>query len=154
MGYYYWDRSYKDGYYLERSNGFIMEMPNKALQEQLSYDGAELSEDVLEQLKSASRMYYRFDTDMEAKKKPINILADILEKVRDDLKETLNQEYDVSKNEHDRLIFGIVNEYNIRHNKADQKTDYSREIWYDWMMQYYTSTIITYCKLKKVHANP
>ena len=44
-------RSYKDGYYLERSNGFIMEMPNKALQEQLSYDGAELSEDVLEQLK-------------------------------------------------------------------------------------------------------
>lgn len=41
-------RSYKDGYYLERSNGFIMEMPNKALQEQLSYDGAELSEDVLE----------------------------------------------------------------------------------------------------------
>ena len=73
-------------------------------------------------------MYYRFDTDMEAKKKPINILADILEKVRDDLKETLNQEYDVSKNEHDRLIFGIVNEYNIRHNKADQKTDYSRMI--------------------------
>lgn len=69
-----------------------------------------MSEDVLEQLKSASRMYYRFDTDMEAKKKPINILADILEKVRDDLKETLNQEYDVSKNEHDRLIFGIVNE--------------------------------------------
>lgn len=82
-----------------------MEMPNKALQEQLSYDGAELSEDVLEQLKSASRMYYRFDTDMEAKKKPINILADILEKVRDDLKETLNQEYDVSKNEHDRLFW-------------------------------------------------
>lgn len=38
-------RSYKDGYYLERSNGFIMEMPNKALQEQLSYDGAELSEE-------------------------------------------------------------------------------------------------------------
>jgi len=131
-----------------------MEMPNKALQEQLSYDGAELPEDVLEQLKSASRMYYRFDTDMEAKKKPINILADILEKVRDNLKETLNQEYDVSKNEHDRLIFGIVNEYNIRHNKADQKTDYSREIGYDWMMQYYTSTIITYYKLKKVYANP
>lgn len=147
-------RAYKDGYYLELSNGFIMEMPNKALQEQLSYDGAELPEDVLEQLKSASRMYYRFDTDMEAKKKAINILADILEKVRDDLKETLNQEYDVSKNEHDRLIFGVVNGYNIRHNKADQKTDYSREIWYDWMMQHYTSTIITYYKLKKVHSNP
>lgn len=76
-----------------------MEMPNKALQEQFSYDGSDLPEGVLEQLKSASRMYYRFDTDMEAKKKAINILADILEKVRDDLKETLNQEYDVSKND-------------------------------------------------------
>lgn len=147
-------RAYKDGYYLEMSNGFVMEVPNKALQEQLSYNGADLPEDVFEQLKSASRMYYRFDTDMEAKKKAVNILADILEKVRDDLKETLNQEYDVSKNDHDRLLFGIVNGYNIRHNKVDQKTEYSREIWYDWMMQYYTSTIIAYYKLKNVHTNP
>lgn len=46
------------------------------------------------------------------------------------------------------------NGYNIRHNKADQKTDYSREIWYDWMMQYYTSTILAYYKLKRVHENP
>lgn len=74
--------------------------------------------------------------------------------MRDDLKETLNQEYDISKNDHDRLIFGIVNGYNIRHNKADQKTDYSCEIWYDWMMQYYTSTILAYYKLKRVHENP
>lgn len=147
-------RAYKDGYYLEPTDGYVMEMPNKALQEQLSYDGSDLPEGVLEQLKSASRMYYRFDTDMEAKKKAINILADILEKVRDDLKETLNKEYDISKNDHDRLIFGIVNGYNIRHNKADQKTDYSREIWYDWMMQYYTSTILAYYKLKRVHENP
>lgn len=147
-------RAYKDGYYLETSNGFVMELPNKALQEQLSYDGSHLPAEVLEQLQSASKMYYRFDADMEAKKKAINILADILEKVRDDLKETLNDEYDVSKNEHDRLIFGVVNGYNIRHNKADQKTNYSREIWYEWMMQYYTSTIIAYFKLKTLHANP
>lgn len=26
------------------------------------------------------------------------------------------------KNEHDKLIFGIVNGYNIRHNRADQRT--------------------------------
>ena len=86
---------------------------------------------------------------MEAKKKPINILADILEKSKRRLEGNTESRIRCFKNEHDRLIFGIVNEYNIRHNKADQKTDYSREIWYDWMMQYYTSTIITYCKLKK-----
>lgn len=55
----------------------------------------------------------------------------------------------INKNEHDRLIFNIVNSFNIRHNRADQKNDYSKEIWYDWMMQYYTSVIIAYYKLKK-----
>lgn len=71
-------RAYKDGYYLEQTDDYVMEMPNKARQEQLSYDCSDLPEGVLEQLRSASRMYYRFDTDMEAKKKAINILADIL----------------------------------------------------------------------------
>jgi hypothetical protein len=88
---------------------------------------------------------------MEEKKKAINILADILEKEREPLKELLNSEYEVGKNEHDKLIFGIVNGFNIRHNRADQKGDYSREIWYDWMMQYYTSVIIAYYKLQREH---
>ena len=51
------------------------------------------------------------------------------------------------------MIFGIVNGYNIRHNRADQKNDYSKEIWYDWMMQYYTSVIIAFYKLKNKHTD-
>ena len=65
---------------------------------------------------------------MEQKKKAINILADILESEREEVKDTLNAEYEVPKNEHDKLIFGIVNGYNIRHNRADQKNDYSKEM--------------------------
>ena len=61
------------------------------------------------------------------------------------------QEYEVPKNEHDKLIFSIVNGYNIRHNRAGQKSDYRKEIWYDWMMQYYTSVIIAFYKLKNKH---
>ena len=96
-------------------------------------------------------MYYRFDANLEQKKKAINILADILESEREEVKDTLNAEYEVPKNEHDKLIFGIVNGYNIRHNRAGQKSDYSKEIWYDWMMQYYTSVIIAFYKLKNKH---
>ena len=92
-------------------------------------------------------------SNLEQKKKAINILADILESEREEVKDILNAEYEVPKNEHDKLIFGIVNGYNIRHNRADQKSDYSKEIWYDWMMQYYTSVIIAFYKLKNKHAN-
>lgn len=142
---------YKNGYYLEPQNGFIMELPNEALKEQLTYDGNDMEESVYAQLRTASEMYYRFDSNEEMKKKAINILADILENVREDVKNVLNSEYQINKNEHDKLIFDIVNGYNIRHNNAKQKTDYSKQIWYDWMMQYYTSTIITYYRLKKEH---
>lgn len=144
-------RAYDKGYYLEPTNGFIMRIPNGALCEQLKYDGFDLPSSIYEQLATATEMYYRFDANQEQKKKAINILADILENEREEVKELLNAEYEIPKNDHDKLIFGIVNGFNIRHNRADQKSDYSKEIWYDWMMQYYTSVIITFYKLKNKH---
>lgn len=144
-------RMYKGGYYLEPTYGFISHMPNDALKNLLQQDVTDmLEEGVLKQLKTAIKMYYRFDSDIEMKKKAINVLADILEPLREDLKNILNQEYNINKNDHDKLIFGIVNTFNIRHNKADQLRGYSHNIWYDWMMQYYTSVIITYFRLKKL----
>lgn len=141
-------KMYNGGYYIEPTNGFIMKLPNETLKQQLSYKGEDMPNQVFQQLSTAASMFYRFDSNIETKKKAINILADILEKEREELKNLLNEEYDIPKNEHDKLIFGIVNGYNIRHNRADQKGDYSKEIWYDWMMQYYTSVIIAFYKLK------
>lgn len=142
-------KMYKTGYYLEPRNGFIMQLPNEAIKEQLNYSGDEIPDKVYEQLSTATEMYYRFDSNMEMKKKAINILADILENERETLKDLLNENYAVSKNEHDKLIFGIVNAFNIRHNNEKQFNNYNKAIWYDWMMQYYTSVIITYYKLKQ-----
>jgi hypothetical protein len=146
-------RLYGDGYYLEPTNGFITYLPNEALKEQLSYSGEDIPEPVLSRLSTATKMYYRFDSNMEEKKKAINILADILEKNRENLKDSLNQEYDVNKNEHDKMIFEIVNRFNIRHDRDNQLTEYKKDIWYDWMMQYYSSVIITYYKLEKAIAS-
>lgn len=142
-------RAYKDGYYLEPTNGFIMQIPNAALKEQLEYKGADMPDTVYGQLVTASEMYYHFDSNMEQKKKAINILADILEKEREQVQNLFNEEYELPKKEHDALIFNIVNTFNIRHNRADQKPNYSKEIWYDWMMQYFTSVIIAFYKLKQ-----
>lgn len=141
-------RAYKTGYYLVPTTGFVMEQPNEALEKQLTYDGEGMPEGVYEQLKSASQSFYRFDADLESKKKAIASLADILEYVRAEVKDLFNSEYGVPKNEHDKLIFDIVNNYNIRHDNQRQKTSYSKDIWYEWMMQYYTSVIIAFYKLK------
>ncbi len=136
-------KAYEDGYYLEPQQGFIMRMPNQALKEQLNEKVEGLPDKVIEGLSSASKMYYRFDSGIEEKKKAINILADILEAVRDNVKQVFDKDH-LGKKTHDRLIFDIVNNFNIRHNNDNQHTDYSKDIWYDWMMQYYTSVIIAY----------
>ena len=142
-------KMYCDGYYLEPQNGFIMKLPNETLKQQLCYKGNEMTDEVYTKLSTATEMYYRFDSNMEMKKKAINILADILEGEREDVKNLLNDEYEINKNDHDKLIFSIVNGFSIRHNRTNQKEGYSKEIWYDWMMQYYTSVIIAYYRLKK-----
>lgn len=142
-------RFYEDGYYLEPNHGYIMPSPNKALLHQLQDEYSELPSDIYDRLKSATKDFYRFDATLERQRKAIASLADILESVRDDLKNVLNNEYNIAKNDHDKLIFEVVNNYNIRHDNDRQKKDYSKEIWLDWMMQYYTSTIIAYYRLKE-----
>lgn len=139
---------YSSGYYLEPKEGFIMELPNLPLQKQLQSNVDSIPDDILERMGSATKQFYKYDSDMENKRKSINSLADILERIRNHLKEIFNGEYQIPKNAHDKLIFDIVNNYQIRHDNAKQKDEYSRDIWYEWMMQYYTSTIIAYYKLQ------
>lgn len=67
-------RAYKEGYYLEPTNGFIMQMPNGALREQLEYDCSDLPDLVYEQLATATKMYYRFDANFEQKKRLLTFL--------------------------------------------------------------------------------
>ena len=142
---------YKEGYYLELEHGFIMSTPNEALRNQLEGKHTEIPDEIYERLKSACNDFYRFNSTEEGKRKAIASLADILEQIRQELQDVLNSEYGIDKKKHDACIFNIVNNFYIRHDNKNQKKSYSQEIWYDWMMQYYTSTIITYYRLIKKH---
>ncbi|MBZ6007322.1 hypothetical protein K1514_15625 [Paraclostridium bifermentans] len=143
---------YDGGYFLETNSGTIIKGSDEPLINMLTEDLVNyLNEDVMTKMRTAVKLYYRFDSNMETKKKAINILADILEPLRNELKDILNKKYEVNKNNHDKLIFEIVNGFNIRHNDKKQRTDYEKEIWYDWMMQYYCSIIITFYKLKSAN---
>jgi hypothetical protein len=141
-------KRYNTGYYLNENQGFIMNQPNQALKELMNSEPPETMGDiVLNQLNTATKMYYRFNSNEEEKKKAINILADILEPIRTKLENLLNEEYDISKDKHDRLIFDIFNNFHIRHNLKRDHKNYSKPIWYDHMMQYYSSVILTYYRL-------
>jgi len=143
---------YKNGYFLEERHGFIMKEPNEALKELLQSEVPNsVGDEVLEQLRTAIRMYYRFDSNLDQKRNAIETLAHILEPIRYKLKDLLNSEYFINKDNHDKLIFDILNNFQIRHNREKQYTEYSKPIWYDWMMQYYSSVIITYYRLIQEH---
>ncbi|WP_010233414.1 hypothetical protein [Clostridium arbusti] len=145
---------YDDGYFLEIHSGTITKGANDPVKNMLSEDLSKiLPEDIMTKTRTAIKMYYRFDSNMEMKTKAITILADILEPLRDELKDILNHGYETNKNDHDKLIFEIVNNFNIRHTNTKQHENYEHEIWYDWMIQYYSSVIITFYKLKKIKTN-
>lgn len=140
-------RFYKSGFYLEPTLGFIMPLPNEALKHQLKSIDEAIPDDVYQKLSEATKNYYRFDANIEGKRKAIASLADILESIREDLKNLFNEEYGIAKATHDNSIFQIVNNYCIRHNNKKQCSNYSTEIWFDWMMQNYTSVIIAFYRL-------
>ena len=141
-------RLYKEGFYLQPTLGTIISTPNEALRHQLDDRHSEVPSDIFDRLSSASRDFYRFDSTEERKRKAITSLADILEPIRKNLELTFKNEFNLGKAYNDKLIFEMVNKYFIRHDRNDQIKEYSKEIWYDWMMQYYTSTIIAYYKLQ------
>lgn len=56
---------------------------------------------------------------------------------------------DFTSNEHDKMIFGIVNSYKIRHNNDKQFDEYNKKVWYEWMFHYYLSTVHAVLRLTK-----
>lgn len=140
-------RFYKAGFYLEPERGFVMALPNEALKQQLNTVNQSIPDDVYQRLSEATKNYYRFDANLEGKRKAVASLADILEPIRNGLASLFNKEFGDAKKNQDALIFEIVNKCSIRHNNEKQCANYSMEIWLDWMMQYYTSVIIAFYRL-------
>lgn len=138
-------RFYNEGYYLSEQ-GYIFELPNDALLNVVLMGPGEMeSRLTLEKYRAAIKMYLHYTSSREEKRKAINLLVDILEPLRDELKNILNEEWQLNKSSHDNMIFQIVNDFNIRHNKKVK--NYSEDIWFEWMFHYYASLINTYYRL-------
>ncbi len=82
--------------------------------------------------------------DREAKRSAIVALARLLEDRRQELKSNL-----LTKDE--GALFQIANQFDLRHNKADQQRDYD-EAYLDWIFWWYLSTLDLTDQLRKGHA--
>lgn len=123
-----------DGYVLTEK-GYIINLPDDGVGTLITKHLPENTDDTTTvKVETAIKMFFKYDANEPEKMKAINILADVLEPYRDDLEI-------VTTNKHDKLIFGIVNSYGIRHNNNKQLTDYDKSIWYEWMFHYYLATV-------------
>lgn len=87
----------------------------------------------------AAKLLFRM-RDKEAgsfqnRKNAVRELADVLEFL---VKKS--QEKVIHKDD-ERDLFGIANKFGIRHHNVDQKTDYDKDIFLDWIFYYYLASI-------------
>jgi hypothetical protein len=127
-------RDYSRGYELS-AEGEILAFPENGLDELIQsplpqYD----PENVENRVNAAILKFRRARSSQEDKRDAIRDLADVLEFLRPKLGNTLT-----SKDEND--LFIIANAFGIRHHNDQQKTDYDKSIWHDWMFYYYLATI-------------
>ncbi len=128
-----------DGYELTR-NGIIQNLPITGT-EDLLIRGESIDEiNVESKVEHARNKFLSHSATVNDKREAIRTLADVLEYLRPLAKSKLQE-----KDESD--LFNIANNFGIRHHKNDQKTKYSKDIWYEWMFYYCLTTIVMLKKL-------
>jgi hypothetical protein len=87
-----------------------------------------------DELQDAIHTFRRRGASRAEKRMAIVALSGVLENRRSFLKSHL-----LSGDE--SALFEIANRYDLRHRKADQKVDYDRDIYYQWIFYWYLATI-------------
>lgn len=126
---------YESGYELS-SEGEVLILPDNSLRELMENPLPKIAEskNLNQKIEDATRKFRRSRSSMSERRDAIRDLADVFESIRPDLKKSLHKQ-----DEQD--LFNIVNNFDIRHNNKNQKTDYDKSIWYSWMFHYYLATI-------------
>ena len=89
---------------------------------------------------NAISKYMRYGATISDKKEAIRELADVLEFLK---KSGIRLQ---KKDESD--LFGIINNFDIRHHNKSQQGEYDKEIWYGWMFYTFLSSINVLLKLR------
>lgn len=93
-------------------------------------------------IKEAIRKWKNRDQSIELKKQAILELTNVFEFLKKDgtLEEVLTR-----KDTND--LFQIANNFSLRHHNNTQKTDYDKDIWFEWIFHYYLATCVATLRL-------
>jgi len=125
--------SYGPGYEINE-RGEIMERAPQGLSKLLDASPPTKDTSVRQRMAAAIDRFQRYGSSIDERRHAVRDLADVLEKLRPQLKDVLS-----SKDESE--LFQIANNFGIRHFKDNQKTAYDPAVWLSWMFYHYLATI-------------
>jgi len=89
---------------------------------------------IVTKVEHAKRLFLARSASLDDRKTAVRNLADALEALRNDMKDTMLAE-------DERAIFNLANNFSIRHNTRQQAGGYDGEVWLRWMFYVYLATV-------------
>lgn len=74
------------------------------------------------------------EPDLSTRREAVQILIDVLEPYRDDVRELLGKSDDAA-------LFETANKFWLRHNKPGERKDYEHEVWWEWLFHVFLASI-------------
>jgi len=126
---------YKDGFELNSHSGEILYLLKPEFRPLLeAVVPTNDDENIQSKIKYVVEKFRKYGSTLNDRGEAVRSLADCLEFLRPDIKKVLDR-----KDESD--LFNIVNNFGVRHHNLEQKTNYNKNIWLNWMFYYYLSTL-------------
>jgi hypothetical protein len=135
--------SYCEGYELNE-NGMILYLGDET-SNFIDTDFPEYNDDNIDSvIHLAIKQWKNKNQSSDEKKQAIIKLANVFEYLKKEKSlESVLKQKDTSD------LFQIANSFSLRHHNPNQKNDYDKEIWYDWIFQFYLATCIATLKMIK-----
>lgn len=124
---------YGEGYELT-DKGELMVLAPQGVQHLLKAQLPTKDNTVTEKVRIAVEKFRRYGNSMDERQSAVRDLADVLEWLRPQIKETLLKA-------DEQELFKLANNFGIRHLRQDQKLDYDKAVWLSWMFYHYLATI-------------
>ncbi|MGA7498858.1 MAG: hypothetical protein WBX00_19180 [Isosphaeraceae bacterium] len=133
---------YESGYELS-DDGELLTLADDGLGDLFDAELPEIDpENINGRVAAAKTKFRRYRSSLDERRDAVRDLADVLEYLKPRAHAVLD-----SADESD--LFHLANKFGIRHHNSNQKTSYSKPIWYSWMFYYYLATIHAVVRLIK-----
>lgn len=98
------------------------------------------SENIDDKIRYAKSRFLRYGATVEEKKEAVRTLGDVLEFLK---------KSNIRMPKHDDSdLFHIINRFSIRHHNRLQKSDYTTDVWYDFLFYFFLATIQVLLRLE------